>query len=210
MAAEFTKIIQIANQNAKQAREDDTYRAVSGSQLITGVNPRFTELTQNSQSVRISSGGDNNFQTGSNQSERAQVPPATINKVPRVYGKVTTGGVIVDAYKTDANTLTFPGGDTAGPSGGGFMSGLMSNMGGISNIVGLGTSLFGLGKATKTQRRRDELREQLFQSKMRGLNLTGIADEIASRRGLAKSGAQSVSGFGNLQRSGEGFLASLS
>jgi len=105
----------------------------------------------------------------------------------------------------DANTL----GDTAGPSGGGFFSGLMDKAGGIGGIVGLGTSLFRLDVAAKKQKRRDKLREELFDQKMRGLDLGGLSDKIASRRAMYGSGAQSMSGFGGLQRKGEGFLSSL-
>jgi len=110
-----------------------------------------------------------------------------------------------------ANTLSFAGGDTAGPSGGGgFMSGLAGSMGGIGSIVGLGTSLFGLGKGAKTQGRRDKLREELFASKMRGLDLGGISDKVGSRRAITANRASGISGFGNLSRKGEGFLSSLS
>ena len=42
------------------------------------------------------------------QNVREQVPPRTTNKVPRVYGNVTTGGVIIDAQLSNSgNTLNY-------------------------------------------------------------------------------------------------------
>ena len=103
----FERVIQSIKARRQQATEQDTKRSISSARLVAGVIPETVSTVPVSQTVRISTGGDNSFQTGTNQSDRAQVPPATTNKVPRIYGQATTGGVIIDAAKTDGNTLIF-------------------------------------------------------------------------------------------------------
>lgn len=105
--ADFNTILTEVSASKTTPVEDDSVRTLSGASLVAGVTPKVVDSQFISQTVRISSGGDNDFRTGDNQSDRSQVPPATDNKLPRIYGKATTGGVIVDAHKTDANTLIF-------------------------------------------------------------------------------------------------------
>lgn len=84
---------------------EETVNSIVGSPLASGVRPTIgTSFLPKTQTLRLSSGGDPS-KTGSNQNDRAQTPPATTNKIPRIYGKVTTGGVIVDAVKSSANTI---------------------------------------------------------------------------------------------------------
>ncbi len=105
--ADFQDIINTVSVSARTS-EPETTRLVGSAQLVQGINNQTTSLTAvDSQTIRISSGGDRSFETGGNQSLRSQVPPATDNKVPRIYGQCVTGGVIVDAHKVDANTLIF-------------------------------------------------------------------------------------------------------
>jgi len=99
-------ILASVKQNKQLVGTDDSTRSLTTSSLIAGVVPTEQPSPLN-QTIRISSAGDQGFATGENQSDRGQIPPSTLNKVPRIYGNVTTGGVIIDATKIDANTLMY-------------------------------------------------------------------------------------------------------
>ena len=88
---------------------DETVRSIAGA----GLTSRFgAGASQNlispdpvpTQAIRISSGVDQGL-TGTSQSPRAQILPATDNKLPRIYGRATTGGILIDHHETDANTI---------------------------------------------------------------------------------------------------------
>ena len=100
--ADFNEILVAARTN-RAIEEADTDRAITGSRLVAGVTNKSVAV-QPSQTIRISSGGDNSFQTAGNQDPRGQVPPNTLNKLPRVYGSAVVGGVVIDAVKHDVST----------------------------------------------------------------------------------------------------------
>ena len=88
---------------------DETVRSIAGA----GLTSRFgAGASQNlispdpvpTQAIRISSGVDQGL-TGTSQSPRAQILPATDNKLPRIYGRATTGGILIDHHETNANTI---------------------------------------------------------------------------------------------------------
>ena len=90
---------------AISAGVNESIRGLAGSTLTSGVPvdvgtsllPKVKELTV--------SGSDDFSTTGTNQSERGQVLPSTTNKIPRIYGNVVTGGVVIDTHKPSANTV---------------------------------------------------------------------------------------------------------
>ena len=98
----FDKVLNEVSKSRDVTQDSDRIRILNAAPLLSGIPGRLSEATRVSQTVRISSGGDNSFKAGTNQNDRAQVPPDTLNKVPRLYGTVTTGGVIFDAA-TEAN-----------------------------------------------------------------------------------------------------------
>ena len=101
-------LLEAVSQNATIATESESTRASIGTQLIPG-SLGLTGLPSDvlSQSLRISGGADQNIQGGSSQSDRSQTTPNTLNKVPRVYGRIVSGGVITDAVKNNANSLVY-------------------------------------------------------------------------------------------------------
>lgn len=101
-------LLEAVSQNATIVTESESVRAAVGTQLLPGslgVSGLPSDVV--SQSIRISSSADNNIQGGSSQADRAQVNPNTLNKVPRVYGRIVSGGVITDAHKNNANSLVY-------------------------------------------------------------------------------------------------------
>ncbi len=105
MAGELDNLFSAVNQTLSIAGTEETVRSIVSSPLATGVRPNIgTSFLPRTQTLRISSGADPST-TGANQNDRAQTPPGAMNKVPRLYGNVTTGGVIIDAVKSDANTI---------------------------------------------------------------------------------------------------------
>ena len=108
MAVNLTSIFDSVSENSGSGNEESV-RSIVNSPLASGVPTGIgTSLIGNNQSQnqtsRLFSGSDASI-TGASQGDRAQVPPATDNKVPRIYGKITTGGVVTDVYKEDANTI---------------------------------------------------------------------------------------------------------
>ena len=84
---------------------NESNRGLAGSALASGAPVDIgTSMLPVTREITIS-GGDDFSTTGVSQPERAQVTPSTTNKVPRIYGNVVTGGVVVDAQKTNANTI---------------------------------------------------------------------------------------------------------
>ena len=102
--ANFNNIVSAAQQNLTAAMQDDSIRDIAESPLIQILQVSGSGLPSQQQTVRAGAGGDRSVIT-TDQNPRAQVPPSTTNKLIRVYGEVTTSGVIVDAYKEDANTI---------------------------------------------------------------------------------------------------------
>lgn len=104
----FTEVSQIKE---VATGADETTRGILGSTLAFEGSKNtpnvFLPSAIATQSVRISGGSDNAITEGTNQSPRGQIEPNTNNKVPRLYGNVTTGGVIVDATQPSANTLLY-------------------------------------------------------------------------------------------------------
>lgn len=87
------------------AGSEESIRGLAGSALASGAPVDVgTSMLPVTREITIS-GGDDYTSTGANQPERAQVNPSTTNRVPRIYGNVVTGGVVVDAQKTNANTV---------------------------------------------------------------------------------------------------------
>ena len=83
----------------------DSVRGIAGSALASGAPVDVgVSMLPKTKEITISGGADF-VSTGASQPERAQVNPSTTNKVPRIYGNVVTGGVVVDAQKTNANTV---------------------------------------------------------------------------------------------------------
>jgi hypothetical protein len=109
MATDMNKVFGAVSQMALGAN-DEQVRSIAGAGLTArfgaGASQNLVapDFTAPSQSIRISSGVDQGL-TGTNQSPRAQVVPATDNKLPRIYGKATTGGILIDHHETDANTI---------------------------------------------------------------------------------------------------------
>lgn len=103
----FETILQQVSKTKDVVMQDDSVRSISGASLVSGIIPISGAGVAPRQTQRISAAGDQGYQTGSNQSDRAQVPADTLNKVPRVYGSCVTGGVVVDAHKIDANTVMY-------------------------------------------------------------------------------------------------------
>ena len=101
------KLLTTVSKTKDRAIQNDTTRSISGASLVSGVISSVSAGGLDTQTIRISGSGDQGYQTGSNQSNRGQIPPSTLNKVPRIYGSCVTGGVVVDAYKQDANTLFY-------------------------------------------------------------------------------------------------------
>jgi len=105
MAGELNNLFSAVNQTLQIAGSEETVRSIVSSPLATGVRPAIgTSFLPRTQTLRISSGADPSV-TGVNQNDRSQTPPGAMNKVPRLYGNVTTGGVIIDAVKSNANTI---------------------------------------------------------------------------------------------------------
>lgn len=109
MATDMNKVFGAVSQMALGAN-DEQIRSIAGAGLTArfgaGASQNLVapDFTAPSQSIRISSGVDQGL-TGTNQSPRAQVVPATDNKLPRIYGRATTGGILIDHHETDANTI---------------------------------------------------------------------------------------------------------
>jgi hypothetical protein len=109
MATDMNKVFGAVSQMALGAN-DEQVRSIAGAGLTArfgaGASQNLVapDFTAPSQSIRISSGVDQGL-TGTNQSPRAQVVPATDNKLPRIYGRATTGGILIDHHETDANTI---------------------------------------------------------------------------------------------------------
>jgi len=100
-------IFTAVSQNAAAALEDESVRAAGSTQLVSGaLGVVGLPSSISAQSSRISGTGDIGVQE-SDQGDRAQVEPSTLNKVPRIYGNVTTSGVITDAVKNNANSLIY-------------------------------------------------------------------------------------------------------
>ena len=129
----YKNLFSEVSKNATAALEDESIRASVATQLVSGslgIVGLPGDITN--QSTRISGTGDRSTQFG-DQGDRAQVNPDTLNKVPRLYGNVTTSGVITDAVKNNANSLIFcitlsetnaDGFDLANISGGPYGSGI--------------------------------------------------------------------------------------
>jgi hypothetical protein len=108
MAKNLNDVFGAVSQAAKTAGEEESVRSIANSPLVSsipvGVGSSLLDPSAQNQTTRLFAGSDTAV-TGSSQGIRAQVPPATDNKVPRLYGNVTTGGVVVDAVKSGANTI---------------------------------------------------------------------------------------------------------
>jgi len=109
--ANFNDVLRTVSNAARDiAGKEDSIRSIANSPLVgsSSITLGATGLPREvlRQSERISSGGDVSL-TGGSQSDRGIIPPATDNKVPRLYGSVTTGGVITDVYKANANTIFY-------------------------------------------------------------------------------------------------------
>ena len=107
MATDMNSVFGAASKN--MPTDNESVRSIAGA----GLTARFgAGASQNlispdpasTQTIRISSGVDQTL-TGTNQSARSQVIPATDNKLPRIYGRTTTGGILVDHVEIDANTI---------------------------------------------------------------------------------------------------------
>ena len=84
---------------------EESLRGLAGSALASGAPVDVgTSMLPMVREITVS-GGDDFTSTGANQTERGQISPSTTNRVPRIYGDVVTGGVVIDAQKTNANTV---------------------------------------------------------------------------------------------------------
>lgn len=108
MAVNFNTVLDAVSENYKVTGSTETVRSVSNSPLVSGVPVGVGTGLLNSdllsQSARIFAGSDP-ARTGGNQDDKGQILPATDNKIPRIYGQVTTGGVVTDAVKSGSNTI---------------------------------------------------------------------------------------------------------
>jgi len=108
MAVNLNTIFQDVSKNAAPEGNEDSVRSIVNSPLASGVpvgvGTSLITGDAQAQTTRIFAGGDASRSITS-QSDRAQLPPSTTNKVPRVYGNVTTGGVVTDVHKSTSNTV---------------------------------------------------------------------------------------------------------
>ena len=108
MAINLNSIFNTVSESSTPAGLEDSVRSIAFSPLAigtpVGVGTSLLNRAQQNQTTRLFAGGDSS-KTGGNQGDREQIPPATDNKLPRIYGEVTTGGVVTDVYKESANVI---------------------------------------------------------------------------------------------------------
>tara|TARA_R110000796_G_scaffold190811_1_gene307515 strand:+ start:7844 stop:10642 length:2799 start_codon:yes stop_codon:yes gene_type:complete len=108
MAVNLNTILDSVSKNSTPSGSEESVRGIASSPLASGVpvgvGTSLLPSAQQSQTTRLFGGGDVS-RTGGNQGDREQVNPSTDNKLPRIYGAVTTGGVVVDVHKESANVI---------------------------------------------------------------------------------------------------------
>jgi hypothetical protein len=109
--ADLSSVFNSVSSASKALGGEVSTTAISGSALVAGATAATgTSLLPSevqSQTIRIQQTGDKSTVDGVNQSDRKQISPNPDNKVPRLYGNVTTSGVIIDAQKPSANTILY-------------------------------------------------------------------------------------------------------
>jgi hypothetical protein len=109
--ADLSSVFNSVSSASKSLGGEVSTTAISGAALVAGATTATgTSLLPSevqSQTIRIQQSGDKSTIDGVNQSDRKQIDPNPDNKVPRLYGNLTTSGVIIDAQKPSANTILY-------------------------------------------------------------------------------------------------------